>query len=387
MLNNFTYISCMNEYLNDIGEKGRQIRLSGRFQGRFTHSAGERMTVMGKIRAILIGCGVVGSGIIMETYRRGVEYQGIFDVREEIIGKDFGETAGIEKIGCVISDVKELPEFLDSHEIDLAFITSSAPFTTSYNEIKILLSRGVNILTSLADIYAMEYTHPDVKEELDSLAKANGATYFASGIQDVFWTALPVALSGCLLEAEEIRGTNVALIDEFGPGVADECYVGWELEKFEEASAAGELPVNDFLIALYELAMRLGFHIVSEESRIQPILAKEDVYYPTIDRHVKKGRLIGNEVVSTVKTEEGTDLVCYFVSKMSEEGDTDVNKWEIKGKPSINVITDRMQGEITTGSNMINRIPDVINAPAGVISAGEMVPPSFKHGDLSQYVK
>ena len=102
---------------------------------------------------------------------------------------------------------------------------------------------------------------------------------------------------------------------------------------------------------------------------------------------MKKGRLIGNEVVSTVKTEEGTDLVCYFVSKMSEEGDTDVNKWEIKGKPSINVITDRMQGEITTGSNMINRIPDVINAPAGVISAGEMVPPSFKHGDLSQYVK
>ena len=87
LLNNFTYISCMNEYLNDIGEKGRQIRLSGRFQGRFMHSAGERMTVMGKIRAILIGCGVVGSGIIMETYRRGVEYQGIFDVREEIIGK------------------------------------------------------------------------------------------------------------------------------------------------------------------------------------------------------------------------------------------------------------------------------------------------------------
>lgn len=330
---------------------------------------------------------MVGSGIIAETYQRGVEYKGIFDIREDIIGKDFGETVGTEKIGCIISDVKELPAFLDSNKIDLALITSTAPFINSYEEIKLLLAHGVNILTSLADIYAMEYTHPDLKAELDAIAKEHDATYFASGIQDVFWTALPVALSGCLLNAEEIKGTNVALIDEFGPGVADECYVGWELEKFNEANAAGELPVNDFLIALYELAGRLGFHIVSEESRMLPILAKEDVYYQSIDRHVKKGQLVGNEVVSTVKTEEGTDLVCYFVSKMSEEGDTDVNKWEIKGTPSIDVVTHHMQGEITTGSSIINRIPDVINAPAGVISAGRIEIPSFKHGDLSQYVR
>ena len=233
----------------------------------------------------------------------------------------------------------------------------------------------------------METHFPEIFEKLNALAKENGVTFFASGIQDVFWTALPVALSGCNLEIEEIKGTNIALIDYFGPGVADECYVGWDLDKFTKASEAGELPMNDFLIALYEIAKKLELHPVSEESSIKPLLAKEDVYYETIDRHVKAGQLLGNYVESVVKTEEGVTLCCEFVSKMSEEGDTDLNKWEIKGVPTINVITERMQGEITTASNMVNRIPDVINAPAGVISPSEMPAPFFKVRDLNEYVK
>lgn len=342
---------------------------------------------MRKIEAILIGCGMVGGGIVKESYRRGVRYAAAFDIKPELIGHDIGEAIQEPFMDCPVYHVGELESFLNGHKIDIAVNTASAPASVTMPQMRLLLSHGVNVVTSLADIYAMEHYFPELYAELDALGKARGATLFASGIQDVFWTALPAALTGCCLDIKEIKGTNVALIDYFGPGVADECYVGWDLDKFDKASASGELPVNDFLIALYELARTLHLHPNHESSKIKPLLAKTDTYFETIERGVKAGQLLGNFVESIVKTDEGIVLCCDFVSKMSEPGDTDLNKWEISGVPTINIITERMQGEITTGSNIVNRIPDVINAAPGVVSAGEMPAPFYKSRGLNEYVK
>lgn len=342
---------------------------------------------MKPIQAILIGFGMVGSDIVKNSHKKGVDFSGIFDVNPDIIGKRAGDLINAPEVNTLIQSIDELEAFLQSHQIDIAINTAAAPMERTLDLTKIVLSNKVNLLTSLADIYVMQTHFPEMYNELNILAIKNEVSFFASGIQDVFWTALPIALTGCNLEISEIKGTNVALIDYFGPGVADECYVGWDLDTFTKANESGELPTNDFLIALYELANKLDLHVISEHSAMEPLLAKEDIYYETIDRHVKKGQLLGNYVESRITTEEGIDLVCDFVSKMSEEGDTDLNKWEIKGIPTINIITENMQGEITTGSNIINRIPDVINAEPGVIAAGQMPAPFYKVKGLNEYIK
>ena len=342
---------------------------------------------MKQIQAILIGLGMVGSDIIKNSASKGVDYIGIFDVNPELIGKSAGEVLDIPALDTIIQNTLELDAFLKTHTVDIAINTAAAPAERTIDLVKTVLPHKVNLLTSLADIYVMETHFPELYAELDALATENGVSFFASGIQDVFWTALPIALTGCNLDITEIKGTNVALIDYFGPGVADECYVGWDIDKFNKANEAGELPTNDFLIALYELVNKLGLHVTSEHSQMEPLLAKEDIYYETIDRHVKKGQLLGNYVESRITTKEGIDLVCDFVSKMSEEGDSDLNKWEITGVPTINIITERMQGEITTGSNIINRIPDVINAEPGIIAASQMPAPFYKVNSLNTYIK
>jgi 4-hydroxy-tetrahydrodipicolinate reductase len=342
---------------------------------------------MKNIKAILLGCGMVGSGIIKESYQKGVDYIGVFDILPDMIGKDVGDVIREPAMGIRVRHIDELEECIGEYDIDIAIHTVTFPFVNTLPAIRMLLSNKINVLTSLADIYAMQRHFPEIYKELDELAKVNGVTFFASGIQDVFWTALPVALTGCCLNIKEIKGTNIALIDYFGPSVADECYVGWDIDQFNSANESGKLPVNDFLIALYELAKKLNLHPISESGKMKPLLAKEDMYFEPISRHVEKGRLLGNSVESVIKTEEGVDLVCNFVSKMSEEGDTDLNKWEIIGVPNINVITEHMQGEITTSSNIINRIPDVINAVPGVVSACEMSAPFYKIRGLNEYVR
>lgn len=343
---------------------------------------------MRNIKAILLGLGAVGKEIVRGSYQKGVDYVAAFNRSPRLIGQDIGHVIGGSEMGASVLHIDEMETFIEKNPVDIAIITVPVPFeANALPQVRMLLSHKINVLTALADVYVMERNFPDIFEELDALAKANGVTFFASGIQDVFWTALPVALTGCSLEIKEIKGVNVALIDHFGPGVADECYVGWELDKFNKANESGELPVNDFLIALYEIAKKLGLHPYHQKSMLKPLLAKQDAYFATIDRHVKAGQLLGNYVESFIKTEEGIILSCEMVSKMSEEGDTDLNSWEIIGVPNINLITEHMQGEITTGSNIVNRIPDVINAAPGVASASKMAAPFFKAHPLNEYIK
>ena len=345
---------------------------------------------MEKIKAILLGCGMVGGTIVKPTRNKGVDYLAGFDVDESVIGKTLNDIYETEGADAKIYFVSELEKFIDENKVDICIATPTAPASLTMPQMKLLLSKGINVLTSLADIYVMRSFFPDLYKELDEIAKKGEATFFASGIQDVFWTALPVALSGCCLDIKEIKGTNCALIDYFGKAVADEVCVGWEPDKFMEAVEKGAIPnnVNDFLISLYELAHKLELNPTTYENINVPIPADKDYYFETIDRQVKKGCMVGYTVESTLHTKEGMDLKCNFVSKMTtSKSDMDTNIWEIIGTPNINITTDKMQGEITTGSNMVNRIPDVINARPGVISASEMETPFFKYRNLCEYIK
>jgi 4-hydroxy-tetrahydrodipicolinate reductase len=67
-----------------------------------------------------------------------------------------------------------------------------------------------------------------------------------------------------------------------------------------------------------------------------------------------------------------------MVSKVYEPGETDQNRWDIKGRPDVNVSNARPATDILTCTEAISRIPDVISAPAGLLKAFEMPPIKYR---------
>mgnify|MGYP002544398838 CR=1 FL=1 len=61
---------------------------------------------MKKIRAVLLGCGVVGQDVIRNSAKRGVEYIGIFDVNPHIVGTKWE--------GIPVMDVSELESIVST---------------------------------------------------------------------------------------------------------------------------------------------------------------------------------------------------------------------------------------------------------------------------------
>jgi 4-hydroxy-tetrahydrodipicolinate reductase len=338
-----------------------------------------------KIKAVSVGVGMTGSQCAGYMTRRGVDIVGAVEIDENLIGKDVGDVAGIGSIGIVIGN--NLDAALKETHPDIAIVCTRDVIEEIEPTLRTCAENGVNAITTSQEAYFPNLYDPKRTQTLDAAAKAAGVTILASGIQDVFWTNLPVALSGACHSIKKISGTNVALLDDFGATVAEEAFIGSTVAHFREATSAFGEPQDAFTTTLYVLAEKLGLHPAGVKAEYEPILAKEDRFAPIIERTIPEGDMTGYIVTTEVATEEGVPLKCAFHSKLSEPGDKSLNRWDIEGDPDINVITEEMHGEVTTTSGLINRIPDVIAAAPGFLTVNEMPVPYYHFRPLGEYIE
>ena len=335
-----------------------------------------------KIKAIMVGLGNTGIPMVQYMHEHGIEITGAVDIDKSLKGKRLSELTGIEGLDLAISD--NIEEVLRSADADIALICTVSLVEDLYDTALACLNHGVNVLTTAEKAFSPGYNgNRKLIEALSEAALSHNVTMYASGVQDVLWVTFATVLSGLCSHIDEIHGTNYALIDGFGPLCLEEAFVGKKVEEFEE----GEQLNDDFNYALNEVALALDLTVVSEETRISPIICREDVYSPEAGVHVKAGEIIGGLTSTTMETEEGVRLAADFHEKLREEGDTEKNEWVIKGSPSLRLTMDEMYGEYTTCTTVLNRIADVINADAGYISAAQMPAPRYHAHSMEKYVK
>lgn len=336
-----------------------------------------------KIKAVCVGLGMTGSQMAAYVLNRGVEIVGAVG-RCSYIGEDLGPHLGIEPMGVLIEN--DLDAVLKRTHPDIALVSTVSEIEALESTLKTCVENHVNVITTSADSYFWQKTDPARGEELDRLAKEAGVTIYGSGIQTVNWGALPLALSGNCHAITKISGMNCALVDEFGPAVLEEIGIGRPAAEVQAEMDAMDAPLDEFGIALFALAEKLRLTPNEVKVRFVAVGAKEDTYCKPLDRTLPQGALVETDVITEVTTQEGIVLICTFISKLAQPGDTSFNRWDIEGDPNISIYNEEMHGEVTTTSGMINCIPDVINAKPGFLTVNEMPIPFFKVHSLETYV-
>ncbi len=69
------------------------------------------------------------------------------------------------------------------------------------------------------------------------------------------------------------------------------------------------------------------------------------------------------------------------------EGETDTNEWLVRGEPDLHLRNDDVPTRLITCTSVVNRIPDVINAPPGLVTLDRLGKPRYKHGPLERYLR
>lgn len=340
---------------------------------------------MRNIRAIVYGVGSTGQDIAEYMLRSGIEIVGAIDADPDKVGSDLGEVVGLDReLNVEVSD--DADAVLSETNADVAAVAVVTPMEDMYPHFARCLENGVNTITTSEEALYPWTTAPELTARLDRKARENGVTITGGGYQDVFWVNLVTMLTGASLEIETIRGMGRFDIDDYGPAVAEHYFVGSSEEEVREAIDAGEAPPSFFRMNLEAQVSGLGLGLEAVEQETEPVVADDAIECGALEETIPAGDVIGLRDVVEARTGAGIDFVGEEVAKVYGPDEVDVNEWTIEGTPEIQLRNDDVPTMVGTSTQVVNRIPDLIESDPGFVTVDQLPAPRYRHLSLEQYV-
>lgn len=348
---------------------------------------------MTKIKAFQIGCGKMSKYIMKYIYDLGGEIVGAVDINENLIGKDIATVIDCETKNVVIEDLSKLEELLNATKPDIAIITTLSYLNDVAENIRTCVTNGVNVITTSEECFYPQNSNPTLYHELDVLAKANNVTITGCGYQDIFWGNLITAIASSTHAITKIKGSSSYNVEDYGLALAKVHGAGLTLDEFNKEIASvdnisdeerNELIMNRKYSPSYMwntvgwLAEKLNLTPTKMRSKTIPTTCEEDLHSTTLNMDIKKGAATGMSAVAILETKEGITLEAESIGKVYSENDFDTNTWTIYGEPDTTVTISKPDTVRLTCADIVNRIPDVINAKPGFIPTSQLSEPTYK---------
>jgi 2,4-diaminopentanoate dehydrogenase len=340
---------------------------------------------MRRIKAIVYGVGAMNSVATRLMIEKGVDIVGALARSPEKVGRDLGDVAGLGfQTGVLIDDDPE--RVLATREADIAVVAVASYMTDMFEHLRRCAEQGVNAVTIAEEALYPWNTSPAAAAELDRLARRNGVTITGTGHQDVYWVNLVSMVLATAHRIERVTGRASWNVDDFGREVVKDQRVDTTVEDFATWLAEADRPPSFGRNTLGALVSDLGITVAGAETTTRPEIADRAVACRSLGITVEPGRVIGFTDVDTVRTHEGIELVFEMTGRLYHEGEADINDWDVTGEPELHLANPAVPTGMTTVTQLVNRIPDVINAPPGFITVEKLPRLRYRAFPLGVYL-
>ena len=347
-----------------------------------------------KIKAVQYGVGKMSIYTMRYMLEKGVEIVGAIDINPNVVGKDIGEILGRDNLGVVVTDAKNAEEMLQQTKPDICVVTTRSLIGELEEPLMLCARLGINAITTCEEAFFPMNSNPNLVKKIDELAKQNNCTITGSGYQDIYWGQLVTSIAGSTQKITRIKGSSSYNVEEYGIALAEAHGAGLSLQEFESKIASADnisaeerqklIDAGQFMPSYMWnvngwLCSKLGLTIKSQTQKCVPQTYKEDIFSSTLNMTVKAGDATGMSAVVTTETEEGIVVETECVGKVYNKDEFDKNEWTIYGDCDTTLVINKPNTVELTCASIVNRIPDVINAPAGFV-------PTSRMGEL-KYIK
>ena len=357
---------------------------------------------MGKIKVAQYGCGKMSVYTMRYVYEKGAEIVSAFDISENVIGKDISEIMGGEHKNVVVSNVADAERVLSETKPDICIITTMSLMADVYDAFHICAKLGINAVSTCEEAFFAANSNPTLTEKLDKLAKENNCTLTGCGYQDVFWGNLIGTIAGTTHNITKIKGSSSYNVEDYGIALAKAHGSGLTLEAFDKEIASADRITEEERQSVIEsgnylpsymwstngwLADKFNFTVTKQTQVTVPQVSDMDLESSTLGMTIKAGDATGMSAVVTTETKEGVIIESECIGKVYNKDEVDRNEWTIYGEPNTTVVITRPATVELTCADIVNRIPDVINARAGFVPTSEMPVCEYRTNALDTYLK
>lgn len=341
---------------------------------------------MTTIKAVIYGVGAMNTICTRMLLEKDVEIVGAISRSPSKVGKDLGELTGLGRdLGVIVSD--DAKAVLTGSGADIAVIAVNSYMADAQEQLRNCADAGVNAVTLSEEALYPWNTSPEITAELDGIAKRTGATLTGTGHQDTYWVNIVALVMGTAHRINSVTGRASWNVDDYGPEVAGDQQVGKTVEEFETWLSGAERPPTFGRNVLDALVADAGLTVTSITSTTRPDIAVTPMHSHALDVDIAAGDVIGFTDVDEIHTAEGVVLTFEMSGRVYGASDGDINEWSIAGEPDLVLSNGTVPTQITTCTQMVNRIPDVINAAPGFVTIEKLPRLRYRAHPLHSYLR
>jgi hypothetical protein len=339
-------------------------------------------TTVKKIRVVQFGVGPIGASIArLMRQKASLEIVSAIDRDPAKAGRDLGEVVGAADAPWGVSISADARGVLE-RPVDVVVHSTSSYLASVMDQLLECLAAGCCVVSTCEELAYPFRKHPDLSAKLDAAAKDEGVALVGTGVNPGFvLDKLVLTLSAVSQRVDSVRAVRVVDASKRRLPLQKKIGAGMTPEEFRAQVDAGVIKHHGLPESVAMVADGLGFTIDDISETIEPVIAQESVKTEFLE--VAAGQVAGVHQVArgTAGGEERIFLELRMYVGAKQPADT----IELKGEPNLSlVIPGGTHGDVATAAVVVNTIPAIVAAPAGLRTSRDLPLAFFPPGTLSR---
>jgi 2,4-diaminopentanoate dehydrogenase len=323
-----------------------------------------------KIRVIQYGLGPIGTSIArLMREKQAIEIIGAIDTDPAKVGRDLGEVAGATDApwGLKISaDAKEVLE----QAADVVIHSTSSSLPKVMDQLLACLEAESCIVSTCEELAFPLRKFPELSAQLDKAAKDWGVALVGTGVNPGFvMDKLVITLAAVSQRIEHAKAVRIVDGGKRRLPLQKKIGAGMTEEEFRAQVKAGAIKHVGLPESVAMIADSLNLPVDEITETIEPKIATERVQTEYLT--VEAGQAAG--VHQIARGLGGGKEFVYLELQMYVGAKEPADTISLKGHPNISlVIPGGTHGDVATASVVVNSIPVILDAPAGLRTARDL---------------